>query len=60
MKGKVCVTGGSGFIGSWLVKRLLEDGYSVTTTVRSDPGTSRIGARKKNDSLVCVIKNVFL
>ncbi|KAE8646700.1 hypothetical protein Csa_005386 [Cucumis sativus] len=53
MKGKVCVTGGSGFIGSWLVKRLLEDGYSVTTTVRSDPGTSRIGARKKNDSLVC-------
>uniref|UniRef100_A0A9I9EL82 NAD(P)-binding domain-containing protein n=1 Tax=Cucumis melo TaxID=3656 RepID=A0A9I9EL82_CUCME len=42
MKGKVCVTGGTGFIGSWLVKRLLEDGYSVSTTVRSDPGTSRI------------------
>ncbi|XP_028761637.1 vestitone reductase-like isoform X4 [Neltuma alba] len=36
-KGRVCVTGGTGFIGSWLVKRLLEDGYSVNTTVRSNP-----------------------
>ncbi|ESW05828.1 hypothetical protein PHAVU_011G212800 [Phaseolus vulgaris] len=33
-KGRVCVTGGTGFIGSWLVKRLLQDGYSVNTTVR--------------------------
>ncbi|KAA0039999.1 vestitone reductase-like [Cucumis melo var. makuwa] len=41
MKGKVCVTGGTGFIGSWLVKRLLEDGYSVSTTVRSDPEKKR-------------------
>jgi len=37
-KGKVCVTGGTGFIGSWLIFRLLDHGYSVTTTVRSDPG----------------------
>ncbi|KAH9697280.1 protein BRI1-5 ENHANCED 1 [Citrus sinensis] len=36
-KGKVCVTGGTGFIGSWLIMRLLDHGYSVTTTVRSDP-----------------------
>ncbi|XP_061348740.1 vestitone reductase-like [Gastrolobium bilobum] len=36
-KGKVCVTGGTGFIGSWIIKRLLEDGYSVNTTVRPDP-----------------------
>ncbi|TKY68150.1 Vestitone reductase [Spatholobus suberectus] len=36
-KGRVCVTGGTGFIGSWIVKRLLEDGYSVNTTVRPDP-----------------------
>lgn len=36
-KGKVCVTGGTGFIGSWLIKMLLENGYSVTTTVRGDP-----------------------
>ncbi|WVZ06220.1 hypothetical protein V8G54_019566 [Vigna mungo] len=36
-KGRVCVTGGSGFVGSWIVKRLLEDGYTVNTTVRPDP-----------------------
>ena len=39
-KGRVCVTGGTGFIGSWIIKRLLEDGYSVNTTVRSSPGKS--------------------
>jgi len=37
-KGTVCVTGGTGFIGSWLIKSLLEHGYSVNTTIRSDPG----------------------
>ncbi|XVF79881.1 hypothetical protein PTKIN_Ptkin15bG0026100 [Pterospermum kingtungense] len=40
-KGTVCVTGGTGFIGSWLIKRLLEDGYSVNTTVRPDPENKR-------------------
>jgi nucleoside-diphosphate-sugar epimerase len=39
MAGKtVCVTGASGFIASWLVKLLLERGYTVRGTVRS-PGT---------------------
>ncbi|KDP38533.1 hypothetical protein JCGZ_04458 [Jatropha curcas] len=33
----VCVTGASGFIGSWLVMRLLECDYKVRATVR-DPG----------------------
>ncbi|KAM1436654.1 hypothetical protein ACFX2I_044441 [Malus domestica] len=33
----VCVTGGSGYVGSWLVMRLLDQGYFVNTTVRSDP-----------------------
>ncbi|KAF2570392.1 hypothetical protein F2Q70_00001942 [Brassica cretica] len=37
-KETVCVTGASGFIGSWLVMRLLERGYFVRATVR-DPGT---------------------
>ncbi|KAF3440695.1 hypothetical protein FNV43_RR18980 [Rhamnella rubrinervis] len=36
-KGTVCVTGGTGFVGSWLISRLLRHGYSVTTTVRSHP-----------------------
>ncbi|KAJ4799623.1 Dihydroflavonol reductase [Rhynchospora pubera] len=35
-KGKVCVTGASGFIASWLIKRLLHSGYHVVGTVR-DP-----------------------
>uniref|UniRef100_A0A1D1YAM4 Bifunctional dihydroflavonol 4-reductase/flavanone 4-reductase n=1 Tax=Anthurium amnicola TaxID=1678845 RepID=A0A1D1YAM4_9ARAE len=34
---RVCVTGGNGFIGTWLVRALLERGYSVTATYQ--PGT---------------------
>ncbi|KAK8557853.1 hypothetical protein V6N13_008307 [Hibiscus sabdariffa] len=40
-KGTVCVTGGTGFIASWLIKGLLEEGYSVRTTVRPDPENKR-------------------
>jgi nucleoside-diphosphate-sugar epimerase len=36
-KGTVCVTGGTGYIASWLVMRLLQQGFSVRATVRSDP-----------------------
>uniref|UniRef100_A0A803MUN6 Flavanone 4-reductase n=1 Tax=Chenopodium quinoa TaxID=63459 RepID=A0A803MUN6_CHEQI len=36
----VCVTGAAGFIGSWLIKRLLEHGYIVRATVR-DPGNMK-------------------
>ncbi|KAK1399262.1 Dihydroflavonol 4-reductase [Heracleum sosnowskyi] len=36
----VCVTGASGYIGSWLVKRLLERGFHVRATVR-DPGNEK-------------------
>jgi len=40
-KGRVCVTGGTGFIGSWIIKTLLQDGYSVNTTVRNNPGNTK-------------------
>ncbi|XP_015055518.2 vestitone reductase-like [Solanum pennellii] len=34
-KGKVCVTGGSSFLISWMLMRLLQIGYHVNTTIRS-------------------------
>jgi cinnamoyl-CoA reductase len=34
----VCVTGAGGYIGSWIVKVLLDRGYAVRGTVRN-PGT---------------------
>ncbi|GJN21436.1 hypothetical protein PR202_gb08908 [Eleusine coracana subsp. coracana] len=37
---RVCVTGGGGFIASWLVKLLLSRGYAVHATLR-DPSTYR-------------------
>lgn len=37
-KGSVCVTGGTGYVASWLIMRLLQRGYKVHTTVRSYPG----------------------
>ncbi|PIN23801.1 Flavonol reductase/cinnamoyl-CoA reductase [Handroanthus impetiginosus] len=40
-KGRICVTGGTGFLGSWMIKRLLEDGYSVNATLRIDPERKR-------------------
>ncbi|KAK6920270.1 NAD-dependent epimerase/dehydratase [Dillenia turbinata] len=36
-KEAVCVTGGTGFVGSWLIMRLLQHGYKVRTTIRPDP-----------------------
>ena len=33
---RVCVTGGAGYIASWLIKLLLSRGYAVHATVR-DP-----------------------
>ncbi|PHT39855.1 Vestitone reductase [Capsicum baccatum] len=38
---RVCVTGGTGFLGSWLIMRLLQRGYSVNTTIRSHPDRKR-------------------
>lgn len=38
----VCVTGASGFIGSWLVMRLLERGYTVRATVRDPTNVKKV------------------
>jgi nucleoside-diphosphate-sugar epimerase len=38
----VCVTGAGSFIGSWVVKELLDRGYHVRGTAR-DPGNLVIG-----------------
>nr|GMC90863.1 Vestitone reductase [Ipomoea batatas] len=39
-KGCVCVTGGTGFLASRLIMKLLQQGYAVNATVRSHPGGS--------------------
>uniref|UniRef100_A0AAU7NIZ1 Flavanone 4-reductase n=1 Tax=Saraca asoca TaxID=1073321 RepID=A0AAU7NIZ1_9FABA len=38
----VCVTGASGFIGSWLIMRLLERGYTVRATVRDPDNLKKV------------------
>ncbi|KAF8377914.1 hypothetical protein HHK36_031302 [Tetracentron sinense] len=38
----VCVTGAAGFIGSWLVMRLLEQGYVVKATVRDPDNMKKV------------------
>lgn len=40
---KVCVTGGGGYIGSWLVKSLLQRGYTVNATLRDPKNEEKIG-----------------
>lgn len=32
---KILVTGGTGFLAGWVIRQLLQQGYSVRTTVRS-------------------------
>ena len=42
------VTGASGFIGSYLVKELVDDGHEVLCLKRSTSNLEAIGVYKKN------------
>nr|WLJ58528.1 cinnamoyl-CoA reductase 1 [Cinnamomum aromaticum] len=54
----VCVTGAGGFIASWLVKLLLERGYTVKGTVRNpeDPKNSHLRALEGADQRLILCK----
>lgn len=43
----VCVTGASGYIASWIVKYLLEDGFTVHATVRNPDNVKSVAHLKK-------------
>lgn len=38
----ILVTGGTGFLAGWVIRRLLEKGYGVRTTVRSENKVSSV------------------
>jgi anthocyanidin reductase len=38
----VCVTGATGFVASWLVKRLIDKGYTVHATVRDPENRAKV------------------
>ena len=56
-QGKVLVTGANGFVAMWVVKRLLEEGYSVRGTVRSESKAKHVREffAKYGDKLEVVI-----
>ncbi|MED6184948.1 hypothetical protein PIB30_052381 [Stylosanthes scabra] len=45
-RSKVCVTGATGYIGSYLVKKLLDKGYTVHATLRDINNESKVGILK--------------
>ncbi|KAL1534030.1 (3R)-2'-hydroxyisoflavanone reductase [Salvia divinorum] len=51
-KGMVCVTGGTGYVASWLIKKLLQHGYSVNATVRA-----HLSGKKKDLSFLRNLPN---
>ncbi|RWW06519.1 hypothetical protein GW17_00030142 [Ensete ventricosum] len=58
-KGMVCVTGAAGFVGSWLVMRLLEHGYTVKATVRDPSNASRRSSSLPNEVIKPTINGMM-
>ena len=52
---RVCVTGGGGFIASWLVKLLLSRGYAVHATVRDPSKHAAPPTRRSASASLAVI-----
>lgn len=38
----ILVTGGSGFLAGWVIRQLLEQGYQVRTTIRSEKSKEKV------------------
>ncbi len=58
---KILVTGASGFIAAWLVRNLLEKGYTVRGTVRSESKgqyLSKIFANHGNRFEYAIVKDI--
>lgn len=55
--GKILVTGANGFVAVWLLQHLLDGGYSVRATVRSEAKAQDIKEifKKQADKLETVI-----
>lgn len=47
----VLVTGGTGFLAGWIIRNLLEKGYMVRTTVRSEKKTESVVRMLQNESV---------
>lgn len=48
---KVLVTGGTGFLAGWTIRKLLEQGYEVRTTVRSEKKESAVTSMLQHEGV---------